>query len=168
MIEFLKSKPYDLPTAITVEAPMDEDEGTLTANFPAGELFLTSSEGESFRLSWNSESKQKPTPRTLPAGKYTLRTYRIQREHEGVEWHVSATAPKIQVIEVIAGQNVIVKVNEGITITSGIKGHMGSMNIVGAPRVGLSIYRDQKRIPIDYRVLSKDGEQLAKGSMRYG
>jgi hypothetical protein len=37
-----------------------------------------------------------------------------------------------------------------------------------ARRIGLSIYRSGKRIPISYRVLDNKNTELASGTMKYG
>ncbi len=99
-----------------------------------------------------------PKPRTLPAGKYRLRTYRIEREKEGVSWHISARAHTIQEVEVLAGKNVALKIDARIHMTSHVRGKMDRM----------SIYRAQSRIPVKYCVLDRDKNELAAGAMTYG
>jgi hypothetical protein len=168
LIDYLRSQPLDLPTPITSTKAVGEGQGSVTSNITNGDLFLVDAEGKAFRLSWQDGASDKPEARVLPAGEYSLRTYRIARKQQGQDWHLSATAPKIQKVEVLEGKSVAIKVRHQITITSNVQGRMGTMNIIGAPKVGLSIYRDQKRIPIDYRVLDADGKPLATGAMRYG
>jgi hypothetical protein len=46
-------------------------------------------------------------------------------------------------------------------------GHHGSI-LKPTRRIGLSIYRSGKRIPIAYRVLDKKNAELASGIMEYG
>ena len=100
MIEYLEGKPIEVPTAVTKRKRKRKGEGTLTSNISRGDLFLTDSQGKSFRVSWDTKGNAKPEPRSLPAGKYRLRTYRIEHEEKGVSWHVSGTAHKIQELEV--------------------------------------------------------------------
>ena len=168
MIEYLQSKPLELPTPLTKKTRMRTGEGTLSSNIPRGDLFLTDAHGKSFRLSWATRGDAAPKPRTLPAGKYRLRTYRIEREKEGVSWHISATAHTIQEVEVLAGKNVTVKIDARIHMTSHVRGKRAMMSIVGAKHAGLSIYRAQSRIPVKYRVLDRDKNELASGAMTYG
>lgn len=166
-MEYLQAKPLELPSTV-MESSAGEGEGTLSSNISNGEMFLVDARGKSFRLSWKTEAKQSPAARALPAGKYRLRTYRIQRELKGETWHLSSTAPAIRTVEIVAGENTVLKVDRRITVTSRVKGKRGMMNIVGEHGAGLSIYQAGRRIPIRYRVLDAEGEELAQGAMTYG
>lgn len=168
MIEYLEGKPIEVPTAVTKRKRKQKGEGTLTSNISRGDLFLTDAQGKSFRLSWDTKGKAKQEPRTLPAGKYRLRTYRIEHEEKGVSWHVSGTAHKIQEIEVLAGKDVKVEIDPRIHIGTRVSGRMAMMKISGAKGAGLTIYRSGTRIPMEYILLDADKNELAAGTMEYG
>ena len=168
LIEYLETKALALPTAVTKTERMGKGEGTLSSNIARGDLFLTDAQGKAYRLSWDNKSSAKKDPRTLPSGNYHLRTYRIEQEEKGVSWHISATAQKIQEIEVLAGKDVKVTMDSRIHVASRVSGKHGAMKISGANKAGLTIYRSGARIPIEYRVLDGDKAVLATGLMEYG
>ena len=168
MIEYLKGKPLELPTSVTTDELMTKGQGTVTSNIRNGELLLVDESGKSFRISWSPSDTSDVQPRALPAGKYKLRNYRIVEHQKKTAWHISATAPAIQKLEVRPGKNLEVKIDPRITVSSKVTGRMGGMNIVGDHGAGLSIYREEKRIPIEYRLVDSYGETLAQGAMNYG
>ena len=168
MIEYLETKPLELPTEVTKRKSMRKGEGTLSANIARGDLFLTNAQGKAYRLSWDNKSSSKKDPRTLPSGKYHLRTYRIEHEEKGISWHISGTAHKIQEIEVLAGKDAMVAIDSRIHMGSRVSGKRGMMKISGTKGAGLTIYRSGARIPIEYRVLDADKNVLATGMMEYG
>jgi len=168
LTEYLRAKPLELPWEMSAEGASEDGMGTVTPSFERGDLFLVDEEGTAFRLSWTGDEKDGERKRALPAGKYALRTYRIVREKDGERWHVSATRPTIMSVEVKAGSNVEVEVDDSISISSRLNSGQAQMMIHGDKKAGLSIYRAGKRIPIGYRVLGDDGTVLASGNMRYG
>ncbi|GEM_PF-4913386 len=146
-------------------------EGTLTANIPIGDLFLTDAEGKSYRLSWSGKGRARRDPRVLPAGTYRLRTYRIERVEKRVHWHISATAATLQKIEIVEGKVTRLDVDPRIHLASQVTGKRGAIKITGAggaSGAGLTIYRSGARIPMEYRLLGGDKTVLETGSMEYG
>jgi len=169
LIEFLTAKPLELPSvAPTTSAALEAGQGTVTPSFERGELFLANEDGQAFRISWMDDESAQERRRTLPAGKYVLKTYRIVRRKQDELWHISATRPAIMDVEVTAGENVTVEVSDAIRVNSRRNGSQAQMSIQGESEAGLSIYRDGRRIRIDYRVLDADDTLLASGRMRYG
>tara|TARA_B100000809_G_scaffold29184_1_gene25342 strand:+ start:674 stop:883 length:210 start_codon:yes stop_codon:yes gene_type:complete len=47
-------------------------------------------------------------------------------------------------------------------------GRPGDVLGINSRRIGLSIYRSGKRIPIPYRILDNKNAELASGIMKYG
>lgn len=169
MVEYLRGK--SLPTPLAVEeAPgtLAAGHGTLTPSFLRGDLFLVDDAGRSHRLSWSGDEGDSERRRALPAGDYALRTYRIVRDVEGVTWHVSASAPRIRGVRVVAGEDARFDVSASIRLRSRVAGGQARMTIQGDAKAGLTIYRAGKRIPIDYRITDEGGATLASGAMRYG
>lgn len=161
--------PLGVPEEVhAAPASLEEGLGTVTASFEEGELLLANAEGFPFRLSWTGVEEDAERALALPAGEYVLKTYRIVREQDDERWHVSATRPVIQKVEVRAGANTVVEVDEAIRVTARLNGDQAQMMIAGDDGAGLSIYRAGKRIPIDYRIVADDGSVAASGHMRYG
>jgi len=129
---------------------------------------LVDADGRAIRLAWTGEKEDGERARALPAGEYTLRTYRILREAHGELWHVSATAPRIRTLAVHAGHDLALELDATIRVQAKTKGDQAQMTIQGEHGAGLSIYRAGKRIPIGYRVVDDTGVEVASGSMRYG
>lgn len=168
MIEYLRGKPLELPKTIAAKTPPTEDEGTVTSNITDGELLLVDESGKGFRLVWSTSGESVSQPRALPAGEYQLRNYRIERDHKGTSWHISATALAIQKLEVLSGENLEVTIDPRIMISSTVSASMGGMRIAGDHGAGLSIYREEKRIPVEYELVDNHGATRAKGAMNYG
>ena len=168
LVAYLESKPLALPEVIDSSGDVTADSGTLTVPFAAGDLFVESAEGLAYRLSWTKGEAEGARTRSLPEGVYKLRTYRILGEKEGESWHISGTAPTIREIEVLAGENVAVDIDQRITLKPRIRRSSVSTAIGGDKGAGVTIYRGQKRIDMGYRLMDDDGEQVASGSMRYG
>ena len=154
---------------MTITESIDEEGGgTVTSDFDEGDLFLLDEYGASYRLSWTGLESEEERVRSVPAGTYRLRTYRIVRREGDALWHISVTAPTLQTIDVRPGENIKVEVGADIHLGKKLGGERAQMRISDAEGAGLSIYREGKRIPIDYRILGSGGEQLASGRMRYG
>lgn len=168
MIEYLEKKPLPLPLTLDTPSAQKTGEGTLSTNLKAGELFLEDAEGQAYRLTWQASEEAAGRTRSLPAGAYKLRTYRILGDGDAANWHVSASAPKIQMVEIRAGQDTALELVTSIQITSKRHGKQAQMSITGHQGAGLSIYRDALRIPMRYRLMDDHGEELLSGAMTYG
>jgi len=161
--------PLNLPEeAPAAPASLEDGLGTVTPSFEGGDLFLANADGFAFRLSWTGDEEAAERARAVPAGEYVLKTYRVLRENDDARWHISATTPAIQKIDVRAGENTEVEIDNSINIRSLLNGGRAQMMIQGEHGAGLSIYRDGKRIPIDFRVVDDDGAVITSGHMRYG
>ena len=168
LIEYLVAKPLDLPHVIRSASAPEKGAGTLTVGFREGDLFLENEDGRAYRLSWTCAEPMSNRTRSLPAGVYRLRTYRICGQKNGESWHISGTAPTVRKITVRAGENVAVDIDERITLKKRIGKRSVSVGIGGDKGVGLTIYREQKRIDMGYRLMNRANDKLAAGSMRYG
>ncbi len=152
--------------------------------FDEGSLFLSDDRDHHFRLYWGEQKPNDSTAsavtktderlRALPAGKYTLTEYRIvRRDSQGRRWFIAANSVKgIRQLVVHAGQKQRVELSDVIHMQCSTRpGKMGVMigaAILGEGRSGLSIYREDRRIPMHYVVRNGQGEILAAGPMRYG
>jgi len=147
-------------------------------------LFLKGPQKKVYRLEWKSSDKDRR--RALPPGPYTITGYRLARTDEhGKKWFLSATSHGYRKIHVLAGKPLKVEIDPRIHLSTNAEVQAGklrgSMMISGdraggrhgillkaVRRIGLSIYRSGKRIPIPYRVLDNKNAKLASGTMKYG
>lgn len=119
---------------------------------PAGEIALV----------WRPDG---PAPQA-PPGRYQVRTTRIARE----SFLISSTGAPEPSFTVKDGAKLEVDDTvrfEGQVKRQGQKLQLG-FSIKGADGRGLSVYKDGNRVPVTYKVLGKDGEILAHGTMNYG
>ena len=133
---------------------------------------------------WKASDKDRR--RALPPGLYTITGYRLSRQDKhGKEWFLSATSHGHRKLQVSAGKPARVEVDPRIHLSMSATAQAGklrgSMMISGdsaggrhgdilkaVRRIGLSIYRSGKRIPIPYRILDNKNAELASGIMKYG
>lgn len=184
MIEFLQTGVLAKPRAVTSAEASDRDEvGFIVPSFDAGSLLLKNEHDEYVRLEWpvmdrRSDRASRPraahdTRRPLPPGKYTLTNYRIARRgHDGRDWFISATGKNIRQLEVTAGQEQRVELRAEIGMNCRTRptsqGVDVQVTIMGEHHAGLTIYRDGKRIPLEFVVTDADGKELASGPLKYG
>lgn len=193
MISFLKSSPPRLPRVIYKQpAAGQKNVGYLVPSFSEGSVFLKDVRGKFWRVAWeklDTEKKQagqRATPvrrgggqptgrrRALPAGVYTLVSYRIVRhDKRGIRWFISATAPRgVKRIAIVAGLQKIMKIDDRVRVSCQARvtrnGVRIMMVVAGEADSGLSIFRGERRITIGYRVSDARGGAVAKGGMEYG
>ncbi|MHC4135502.1 MAG: hypothetical protein ACYS0K_11000 [Planctomycetota bacterium] len=110
--------------------------------------------------------------RALPAGTYRVRTTRVEREKGGVHWFLSSTSPPRERVTVKAGRTVRVAVDDTVHFEPRIRRQDDRIQlgfaIKAADGRGLSVYKNDRRVPVTYKVLAKDGKVLASGTMNYG
>ncbi|MBL4845241.1 MAG: hypothetical protein JKY65_06935 [Planctomycetes bacterium] len=160
---YLKTR-TDRPLLIEAGAKRKRGEGTVKATLKEGEVFLKRGD-QVYRLTYNS--KDSGRGRHLPPGEYTLFGYRIVNGN----WHTSATGGHSKVL-IRKGKTTKLKLNSAIRIQvraqrkgQGVSLRMG----IGGDKVnGLSIYRDGKRVPIEYRLQLDGNSPPATGTMNYG
>ena len=115
----------------------------------------------------------------LPPGKYRVRTTRIVREGFILS---SAGAPEPSFVvddprkgparTMDVAETARLEVGDVVRFAAhakrkGTKLQLG-FGIKGADGRGLTVYKDDKRVPVTYRVLAQDGQVLAEGTMTYG
>ena len=131
-----------------------------------------------YRLKWQKGDKDRR--RALPAGNYRLTGYRISRtDSSGTPWFVSTTAHKRR-LSVKIGEELRLKIDPAIHINVkavrcegklvGLVSIQGERHggLFNTHRVGLTIYRDGKRLPARYRATGDDGSVLESGTVAYG
>jgi len=183
LIEFFKTGVLESPRAIATAAHRDNEEvGFVAPSFDEGTIVLKNASDEFVRLEWpktdrvTAKKTDRPIAtmrRPLPPGKYTVTNYRmVRRDHGGREWFISATGKNIRQIEVVAGQTHRLDLRPEIAMNCRVKMTASGVDvqavIMGEHHAGLTIYRDGKRIPMEFVIVDADGKELASGPMTYG
>jgi hypothetical protein len=141
--------------------------GRVTASFQAGSAVLAGPDGE-LTLTWDA----KTTERALPPGEHRVRTTRIEREKDGVHWLVSQAGKPEPELVVKEGEAARLAVDETVRFEGKAKRHGRALqlgfSITGADGRGLSVYKNDKRVPVAYKVVGAHGDVLAEGTMNYG
>ena len=169
--EYFESRPLDTPLVVDGSELGDEDEelGYVTLTQGIGAVLVKDADGQPWRLSWEADDQGTDRRRGLPPGSYDVTAYRmIDRSREDAEWHISVSGLREWKLEVDAGETAELEVDATVHMRAGVRRGMASMSIVGMHGAGLSIYKDGRRIPINFRVIDSQGEVLAKGPMNYG
>lgn len=142
--------------------------GTVSPSFERGSILLM--EGHRFvRLVWSGEKK----PVSLPAGSYTIVNYKIERAHEGVEWHLSGSAPcgKGPVVGVKEGAETKLEIDDRVHVGVSAQAHHGnfrlSFGVSGHEGMGLSVVKSEAR-PTPRWAVARDGADLHSGDFAYG
>jgi len=191
LIKFLSSGSLKSPRSVHRPGkPGTAGHGLLIPSFDEGTVLLKNAGGEAIRVSWEpvkaapggkslertgrrprSEASRR---RSLPAGVYTLIGYRvIRRDKAGKIWFVSATAPRgIRKFAVVAGKQGKLEIDEQVAVDCAARrtklGLRLLVTVTGEIESGLSIYRNGRRIPLEYRVLDSKGRVVARGGLEYG
>jgi len=112
--------------------------------------------------------------RALDPGVYTVIGYRVmRRDKTGTLWFVSATETRgLKRISVTAGKRQRIAIDPAIAVDcAALRSKTGLrilMTITGENESGLTIFRQGRRIAIEYRVLDAQGRAIASGVMKYG
>lgn len=123
-------------------------------------------------LVWTDGEKDQARP--VPPGSYALRTTRVERTQGGVTWFISSTGPAGDAMALRAGATRRIAVTDTVHFEAMVQraGASGALQLGFAVRAadgrGLSVYRDDRRVPVTFEVLSKAGKVLASGTMNYG
>lgn len=126
-------------------------------------------------LAFGSEAREA----ALPPGKYRVRTTRIVRENFIIS-SAGTPVPELEVKDPAKGdkrmmdvaETARLEVGETVRFMARAKRQDGKLKlgfaIKGADGRGLTVYKDDKRVPVTYKVLAADGKVLAEGKMTYG
>jgi hypothetical protein len=140
--------------------------GRVVASFRTGSVVLAGPNSD-VTLVWREGGT-----RALSAGTYRVRTTRIERRKKGVHWFLSSTSPPRERITVKVDHTARIEVGATVHFKCRVRRQGDRMQlgfaITGADGRGLSIYKNDRRVPVAYQVLGKDGRVLASGTMNYG
>ncbi|MGQ0612684.1 MAG: hypothetical protein ACT4PV_02885 [Planctomycetaceae bacterium] len=138
-------------------------------DFETGSLILKGPQGD-VALVWSETSAGASC--AVPAGEYRLKSSRVERMAEGTHWFLSSTGAPGQPIALAAGKTLRIAAGGAVHFKGTAKRHGAELqlrfSIQGADGRGLSVYRDDRRVPVLFKVLGAKDAVLAIGSMSYG
>jgi hypothetical protein len=173
LIAYLKSSVAQRPKTVAA-APKKRDPkaGCVTSNILHGELFvhLKGQKEARVRLRWDPGGDRE---RELPAGAYEVTGYRhVALGEDGVTWIWSTTSAMYRELQVQAGKTVHLDVKRKIAVHARAFTKKNKQRVAlvfkAEPRLGNTIYRNGKRIDIEWQCLDVKGAVLSQGNMRYG
>jgi hypothetical protein len=145
-----------------------DGKAVVVPSFEAGTIVLSSKE-ESVVLSWKADDGDRR--RGVAAGAWRRRSTRIERAKDGEAWFLSSTSPNLDVR--LATESPFVLKQEGKAFFTGsAKRDKGALqmgfDLKDEGGRGISVYRKDRRIEVRWRLLGKDGKEIAAGAMNYG
>ncbi|GEM_PF-4505330 len=144
--------------------------GQVTAPFEAGSVFLgAAAEGvDDVRLVWKKGDKAL----AVPAGRYKVRNWSVEKDHQGETWILSVSGPMGAWIQVQAGEELALDLDTKVHVQGQLRRHGKSarlqLSITGGNGMGLSVIREGKLVEIGYLIEGSDGREVGKGVMTYG
>lgn len=167
LIDWLKVQ----KVASRVDAPpaVEKPVAWVEPNFKAGSVVLRSGD-RLLRVVWPLDAKD--LRRELPPAKYAVHELRIERIHERTHWFLSSSGPPYQKVEVAAKGRTSLTISDALTCTTKAK-QVGqelrfSFGMRAATGHGITVFKDYLRVPVTYRILDKQGKEIAAGKMAYG
>ncbi len=155
-----------VPAVVDTEEEPGDAQGLVTSSIQHGEIFLRSKAGAVYRLVWDSAQKPRAA-RALPAGSYVLQGYRMTRD----AWFISSTGGR-QTVRVEAGVTTALDVDPKIGVklrAFRVRGKVSvQLGVTGHDRKGVSVYRNGKRVDLNYTLATDKGTELASGTLEYG
>ena len=170
--------------------------GLVVPSFEQGVVVLRDAKRHVIRVAWepptpkgtkskdgkkaasSGQKRDKPTAgdnsRALDPGVYTVIGYRvIRRDKAGARWFVAATESRgLKRISVTRGQRQKIEIDPAIAVDcAALRTKSGLrilMTITGENESGLTIFRQGRRIAIEYRVLDAQEREVVSGVMKYG
>ncbi len=122
-----------------------------------------------FRLVWGKG--EAGAAREVPVGRYRVRNYAIEAEHESATWVLSASGKAGADVVVEEGKETRIEIDRRVhvklTAVTG-KGLAVNLGIFGDSHMGLSLFRDGKRVDVSYSVVDEGGNERANGPLAYG
>lgn len=116
-------------------------------------------------MSWARADAERK--RAVPAATYRLFGYRIVKG----DWMISTTGGRGEV-ELRRGADRALDVSSTVHVNLKARRQRGQVRvqfgITNGQHMGLSIYKEGKRVPLTYTLLDDAGNELASGSMQYG
>ena len=163
------------PTTLASAKPPKDAEvtGKLTSTIDHGELFLHTKggEGPTYRLRWAPEDKDRS--RCVPVGSYIVSGYRhVATAKDKATWVWSTTSKGYAELEVTKGETTHFAVHTKLQVRTRAVVRRGKHRVglvfMAEKGLGNTLYRNGKRIPIQWQTLDADDEVLGEGTMRYG
>ncbi len=101
-----------------------------------------------------------------------MRTTRFERTDGKDHWFLSAAGPARNERVFAAGKTVRLEVADEVHFKAVVRRKHGKMQLGFSIRTpdhnGLSVYKNDKRVPVTYKLFSAKGKEIGSGAMNYG
>ena len=170
MIDWLKSGGGQRPARVKSAPARDETTGArVVSDFESGTIFLRGPDGD-VGLDWKKDDESRE--RALPPGAYHLRTVRVEHTSGKDHWFVSISGQHGPKYKLCQGDTTKIAVPTKVKFKAHARRRGGEVRlgfgITDVNRRGLSIYRNDRRVVVTYKMVSRDGRLLKSGKMNYG
>ena len=138
-------------------------------SFEAGSVVLKKGD-KLLRVVWHAGTQDRR--RVVPAGKHGVYEFRIERTTQRTHWFLASSGPPYQKVEVAAKGRTSLVISDALTCTTQAK-RVGqelrfSFGMRAATGHGITVFKNFLRVPVTYRILDKQGKEIAAGKMDYG
>ena len=138
-------------------------------SFESGAVVLRSGD-RLLRVVW--PVGQKDRRRVVPAGKHAVHELRIERTHKRAHWFLSSSGPPYQHVQVAAKGRTDLVISDRLTCRTVARRHGDELRIAfgmnAATGHGITVFKNYLRVPVTYRIVDKEGKEIAAGKMAYG
>lgn len=152
---------------VDAETARRDGDGEVTANVERGSLLLVSGH-DAVRLVFTEKDQALP----VAPGTYRIFNYAIETERDGEFWALSGSGPNGKSIVVTEGKRTIVKLDTRIHLSVVAQVNKGNVaacaGLSGDSKMGISILRGEKQIPLSFEIRNRSGERVDGGDLAYG
>lgn len=121
------------------------------------------------RVVWRKGDNREP--RAVPAGRYRVKHFAIEREHQGETWYLSASGKQGPTVQIEEAKTTVLKLDDVPDLRGAARWREGKLSVAacpGASRMACTIARGARLIEFKAEVLDADGTVIMSSAMRYG
>lgn len=177
LMKFLRGTTPQRPLLENAARAPRKGEGQVRVPFARGVVLLVpvdKSSGQSVRLAWNPKSNSKSKSkslRSIAAGKYQVRNYKIQRlDENGEEWQLWASGQG-RTVDIIAGKTAILNIDTGVELKTTIRARRNKVrlgvSVMGDRGMGATVIHKKERVSARCSLDSAEKSNV-KSDMAYG
>ena len=175
LMKFLRGTTPQRPLLENSARAPRKGEGQVRVPFARGVVLLVpvgKSMGQSVRLAWDPKSKSdSKSLRSIAAGKYQVRNYKIQLlDENGEEWQLWASGQG-RTVEVVAGKTAILNIDTGVEVKTTIRARRNKVRlgvaVKGDRGMGATVIHKKERVSARCSLESAEKSNV-KSDMAYG
>lgn len=164
--KYLESEKLEKAEQITSRVKGGDTSGSVKCNEDELYAFVTGKNHRSFRLIF-----KKGDVVCLNEGTYKVLNVRtVKKDKNGVSWVLSATKPSGIPLEIKKSEVTTLEFKPKLEIDLRARRLRGGISInvgMSVDGAGATVFKDGEKVPVRYKVFSKDGKELTSGTMTY-